>query len=40
MKPVSVAAVERERERELTLKNNKAKRLALVNKYKRQTISK
>ena len=39
-KAKTVAAVERERERATTLKNNQAKRLALLNECKRQTISK
>ena len=37
-KAKTVAAVERERA--TTLKNNQAKKLALLNEYKRQTISK
>ena len=42
IKAETIAAVEREREREraTTLKNNQAKKLALLNEYKRQTISK
>ena len=39
-KAKTVAAVERKRERATTLKNNQAKRLALLNECKRQTISK
>ena len=39
-KAKTVAAVERERERATTLKNNQAKKLALLNECKRQTISK
>ena len=39
-KAKTVAAVERKRERPTTLKNNQAKRLALLNECKRQTIRK
>ena len=42
IKAKTIAAVEREREREraTTLKNNQAKKLALLNECKGQTISK
>ena len=44
IKAETIAAVEREREREreraTTLKNNQAKKLALLNECKRQTVGK